>query len=476
MSVVQLDGRIPVSAPGEMDRGRKEDGETSAGICAVALDEATLRLLWKGQSFPPSALVTRQGVTLRVLHPGRAGRGPGPDFRDALLETPSGAAVRGDVELHVLASSFRSHGHHRDGRYDRVILHVVFEDDEGEDTLLASGRRAPVVALGPWVGRRAQDLAARLALPARWREPCHDARVRLGERGLIASLEALGERRLGAKRARLQKALAEGGPEQALYEGLLRALGYGGNEEAMLLLARRLPWWELRGHLQAAAPERRRETAEALLLGTAGLLPAQRCLSGRRPKYAQLLEAVWEAHQRPALSPERWRPWGVRPGNQPARRLAGAAALLARHLSDLLAPPRELLSVPQPTTAGLLSPWTAPAEGYWHRYLDLCGAPCPLPIPLIGRGRALEIVVNVVLPTAMLLAEGGRDHEAARRLGALFARLPRAGPYGATRFLEEALRDPEGRPLELTSLRQQGLLHLHRAYCTRGACGHCPLS
>ncbi|MDZ4278881.1 MAG: DUF2851 family protein, partial [Dehalococcoidia bacterium] len=72
------------------------------------LSEATLATLWAGQRFPESALVTGESVQLRVLHPGRRGRGAGPDFRDALIALPSGAVLRGDVELHVRASDFRA--------------------------------------------------------------------------------------------------------------------------------------------------------------------------------------------------------------------------------------------------------------------------------------------------------------------------------------------------------------------------------
>ncbi|MCH8804873.1 MAG: DUF2851 family protein, partial [Planctomycetes bacterium] len=93
-----------------------------------------------GTATSAAALVTRQGVVLRVLHPGLRGRGPGPDFRHAIVATPAGALLRGDVELHVRAGDFYAHGHGGDPRYNQVCLHVVFEDDAGEDTRLANGR------------------------------------------------------------------------------------------------------------------------------------------------------------------------------------------------------------------------------------------------------------------------------------------------------------------------------------------------
>ncbi|MGB6896378.1 MAG: DUF2851 family protein, partial [Dehalococcoidia bacterium] len=162
MSVLAVRER-PTGPSAEAGARIPGDGPVVAPCPGPPLSEAALSELWREQRFPRSALVTRQGVPLRVLHPGRPGRGAGPDFRHALLETPSGAVLRGDVELHALASSFRAHGHHRDPRYDRVILHVVFEDDLREDTPLASGRRVPVVALAPWVDGRSRELTAELA-------------------------------------------------------------------------------------------------------------------------------------------------------------------------------------------------------------------------------------------------------------------------------------------------------------------------
>ena len=83
------------------------------------LTEAQLSTLWRGRRFPDGALVTRAGVPVNVIFQGRAGRGPGPDFRGAVIAGPSGATVRGDVELHVRSSHFRAHGHHADAAYRR---------------------------------------------------------------------------------------------------------------------------------------------------------------------------------------------------------------------------------------------------------------------------------------------------------------------------------------------------------------------
>lgn len=435
------------------------------------LTEAQLTALWRGQRFPQGALVTRQGVPVRVIFPGRAGRGAGPDFRGALIAGPSAVPLRGDVELHVRSSMFRAHGHESDRAYANVVLHVVFEDDTGADTPLPGGGRAPVVALAPWVATRARELERWLTRPRLWREPCHDAVLRLGVDGAVAALDAEGDRRFAAKVARMAEAVGERGVEQALYEGLLEALGYGGNAPRMAALARLLPWSRLDGAMCDAASTERQALAEALLLGSAGLLPSQRGQRASREAcvdpYIQRAEAAFRETALPSLDPATWKLWGVRPENFPVRRIAAAAALLVR-----LRSPATLLAIVDAANAReAIAPLCIDAAGYWRSHYDLCAAPCRLPPAVVGRSRALEVVINAVLPAAC--AAGDANIAGAAR--ALYARLPRPAVYGATRFIEEALASGGGR-LPVNARRAQGLIELQRNWCTQGGCGRCGLS
>lgn len=536
----------------------------AAAGARARLTEAQLSALWRGQRFPAGALVTRQGVPVRVIFPGRPGRGAGPDYRGAVIAGPSGAQARGDVELHVRSSLFRVHGHEADRAYAGVVLHVVFEDDTGEDTPLPGGGRAPVVALAPWVAARASELEHWLARPLLWREPCHGAVARMGIEGVMAALDAEGARRLEAKTDAFAARIGAEGLEQALYAGLLTALGYGGNTGQMAALARLLPWPRLRDAveaIEAAAGEgttarcagerdrqhdgggacdgdRRRRGFEALLLGSAGLLPSQR-VGARGPSpplpahpYVAAIEALFGAAGLPSLGRSGWRLAGIRPENAPARRLAGAAALLAgwRSPADLLLPAAAA------RTEDAVAPLCVAGAGFWRDQFDLCASPCRLPPAIIGRSRAIEIVINVVLPAALAVSRSGAadgamrtgafvstalgaepwggEADAASMAGAftpaapypaeleataletaaisLYGRLPRPAAYGATRLIETAIASGAdevraaaagtagegGRPprVRITARRAQGLLGLHRDWCNEGGCGRCPLS
>jgi hypothetical protein len=433
-----------------------------------ALTERQLFEIWRGQRFPAGALVTRQGVPVRVISPGRPGRGPGPDFRGAAIAGPSEVTLRGDVELHVRSSLFQAHGHAADRAYADVVLHVVFEDDTGADTPLPGGRTAPVVALAPWVARRAGELQRWLERPLLWREPCHDAVMRKGLQGVTDVLDAEGDRRFEEKARRFAEMIAASGLEQAVYEGLMEALGYGGNAAPMRALACLLPWPRLRAVTSGAQPGLR---TEAALIGAAGLLPSQRGHRGPVEAYVTELERAFGAPGAVrgvrALPAAGWKLWGVRPENHPVRRIAAAAALFGA-----LPSPSSLLGVVRANTVReAIASLLLPSRGFWLRRYDVCVGPCALPPAFVGRSRALEMLVNVVLPAAAASGDGAL----AGRAWSLYGQLPRPAVYGATKFLENALAS-EGIRVPVNARRAQGLLGLQRSWCTRDGCGRCALS
>ena len=391
----------------------------SSPLSRVSLSERQLADLWEGQRFPAEALLTRRGERLRVIYRGRRQAGPGPDFRDAVIASPA-CLLKGDVELHLRASDFRRHGHQGDPAFDNVVLHLVFWDDEGADTLLACGRRVPVVALAPWLARRTEEIRAWLAGPPLWEEPCRSALARLGPQEVARALDRLGDMRFRQKVFALARELEQGEGEEVLYRRLLEALGYGQNRGPFLALATALPWRQLRASLLGLPPRRRVAAAERLLLAASVGLP--------------------------------WRTRGLRPANRPPQRLAGAARLAARYAQ-----------------AGLLGGlMAAVGRGEFRDALVVKEGG----LSLIGEARAGEMAVNVVLPFAVACG----DPPLAAGAQALYRRWRRPATYGVTGHLDRALRVGQDDGVAIDARRQQGMLYLYQTYCRRGGCGRCPLS
>lgn len=375
-----------------------------------ALLERQLSSIWQGQRFPPEALRLPDGRLLQVVYRGRPGGGPGPDFRAATIALPAGDLLHGDIELHVRASDFRRHRHQLDPAYNNVILHVVFYHDGGA-TLLHSGLEVITIALASWVATRKQQIEDWLTRPPLWREPCHDAVERLGTEEVGLRLQRLGARRLRQKAAALGRRALDEGLDNTVYRELLEAVGYGPNRSAFRRLAAATSWTDV-------YPDPARRLAEA------------RAALGIR----------FEVQTRPGAGPE--------------GRLRGASLLIERFARA---------AGPQLGAAVLALTLERPAD------LLASLAVKEDERTLIGQGRAAEIVVNVVLPAALL--QGAAEEQ----ILALYETIPDPGNYGVTSYLQGILsrRDPA---LVRGAARRQGLLLLQQEYCGEGHCGACPLS
>jgi len=241
-------------------------------MLASLYTERDLQDLWEGQRFRRENLLTEDARRLVVEFPGvRSGEG-GPDFRGARLIL-GGRRQWGDVELHLVPSGWRAHGHDGDGAYAGVILHVVLRRDRSPGT----GGGVPVLVLEPYLHPAVPPVRAEAA----------------------GDLGAEGEKWFAERRARLRRALERSGEDEVLYREILVALGYKHNKAAMAELARRCPLGDLEGG--AGEIERRlRRAAEAMPAGM-------------------------------------WRLRNVRPANHPWRRLAGMARFLAAAREEGLA-------------------------------------------------------------------------------------------------------------------------------------------
>ncbi|TAJ19276.1 MAG: DUF2851 family protein [Dehalococcoidia bacterium] len=312
-----------------------------------------------------------------LLRAGRAGRGPGPDVREAVALLPSGVPAAGDVEVHRTATDFAQHGHAGDPRYASLLLHLVWRDDRGAaerggPVRLAGGGLAPTIALEPALGSRARLEAAVALGPAGLGEPCAASRLGRAPAETEALLRLEGRRRLGERVWRAQHLAAEVGWEAAWRTLLDRAL--------------------------AASAGRRAESAAARVA---------------------LADAVGAA-------------------------FAGDRIDLLRGVTEVV----------------------RSAEG---------SGPAAIIVPLrtagLGVVRAREVGWNVVLPVAVALAAAYGDLGLAHAAHAAIERWPAPPPYGKTRALAALA---EVTPHD--ALTAQGLLRMQDLWCTRGGCGHCPLS
>lgn len=78
----------------------------------------------------PSAIrSTKSGKRLQILSPGRLNVHEGPDFLEIAILL-DGMVIVGDAEFHRRTSDWNLHAHDSDERYNSVILHIAFMDDD----------------------------------------------------------------------------------------------------------------------------------------------------------------------------------------------------------------------------------------------------------------------------------------------------------------------------------------------------------
>ncbi|MBM4410915.1 MAG: DUF2851 family protein [Chloroflexi bacterium] len=143
--------------------------------------EPAITAAWLLGRVPPAVL------PWPLLRPGRAGSGPGPDIREAMVLLPSGVPASGDVEVHRTATDFARHGHTDDPRYAGLLLHLVWRDDRppaerGGPVRLAGGGLAPTVAIETVMGNPARLEAAIARGPGGPSEPCAGSAVNRARR------------------------------------------------------------------------------------------------------------------------------------------------------------------------------------------------------------------------------------------------------------------------------------------------------
>ncbi len=95
----------------------------------TAIREKHLHALWAEQKWL-TPLLTHSGKTIEVISPGIWNTGAGPDFLKASLSI-DGTFLHGDIEIHLKDDGWELHGHHKDTRYNDVILHLsLFQESQ----------------------------------------------------------------------------------------------------------------------------------------------------------------------------------------------------------------------------------------------------------------------------------------------------------------------------------------------------------
>ena len=447
------------------------------------IDEARVQQMWHEQCFFDTNMASIDRRAIRVLKPGIWNHNEGPDFMHAEIEIEGKLQV-GDVEIHVRSSEWYAHKHHLNSRYNRVIVHAVFfNDDFNLRTRLQNGKRVPTVELLKWVAVDTGDL---------YDDPkdtttdglCRITGKQLNIAVLKGVFESLGRERFLEKTESMRLLRTRLDFEQLLYEGIMEALGYERNSKALRELAQHVPFADL--------DQKSEMEIQATLFGVAGLLPSQR-EKPLAPEVADdpsivALEELWRTSEYAELplrmTEARWSFTG-RPLNHPVRRIAAMSQLTHRCQGSLMMyflpicekaatadTKRALQTIERELRALLMLEPT----GYWEKHANF-GTESTRKIGLIGKGRAVDIIINKILPVAYIWAveaESQQLQEAVLRLYSTGSKS--TGNKIISKVDKQIFTEAQQmRHLQPTAKIEQGVIRLYKNYCADWLCDLCPI-
>jgi Protein of unknown function (DUF2851) len=437
--------------------------------------ERLVQTLWQHQRLLRDQLKTLDGRPARILHPGFRSLEGGPDFRGAIIQLGDGSVQTGDIEVDLRSSGWRAHGHDRNPAFQNVILHVVWESEKpasgAPPTLpLRAVLDAPLGELSLWLGGEAAQ-----TLPEELRgECCAPLRAVLPAQRLEL-LHQAAHVRLQSKAAQFQARARRVGWEQALWEGLFKALGYKHNVWPMQRLAELRPRWQ--------TPQTSPLTLQARLFGISSLLPLE--LTRSQTGTDQYVRSVWDQWWRErdefcdCLLPRAlWRLHGSRPANHPQRRLALASRWC---IDGDLSPRLESWcagEVPDAAlTDSLLKTLQVAPDDFWSWHGTFRSPRLKKPQPLLGGTRVTDLAVNVILPWLWMRAVEGKNAAAQARLEHRYFAWPPAEDNSVLRLARQRLLG-ETSPRALPgAAAQQGLIQMIRDFCdhSNAVCDRCKL-
>ena len=175
------------------------------------------------------------------------------------------------------------------------------------------------------------------------------------------------------------------------------------------------------------------------------------------------------------MSRDDWHLFRVRPNNSPIRRIAAMSYLMIRSrergiLDEIIALIREAPT--HQNSHRLETGLMTTTNGYWASHFDFGSANRIRSPALLGGQRAVDIIINVLLPFAIAWGKLTSQPELERKAFDLYHHYPKLATNTIERHMKHQLRINN---LVNSAQRQQGLIHIYHTLCTQGKCNCCSL-
>ncbi|AMM52888.1 hypothetical protein TH61_10405 [Rufibacter sp. DG15C] len=417
------------------------------------MKEDFLHYVWQHQYFNKEQLLTTTGEEITILHPGFYNRSDaGPDFSSARIKLDETEWV-GSVEIHLSSSDWRRHHHQRDAKYNQVVLHVVWQEDEV--ALREEGTPMPTL-----------ELQGRVQLPLQaqyqellWSEaviPCAPQTHLVDGIYKSSMLDKTLLERLQLKAELVLERMEQSRQnwESTVYQTMAAGFGFKMNQDGFLFLTQVLPWGMVQRYQKKPAQ------LEALVFGQAGLLshitaPDEYALQlAKEHHFLSHKHALEEP-----LTAKAWNMLRLRPANFPGIRLGQFLAVLLAHehlWSTLVA---------CSTIKEFKEFFQQEPPAYWQQHYAP-GKKCKQTFARIGEESIQNLLINVVAPLFIAYSRRTGDYFYQGKAIALLEQIPKENNkitrlYTGLGFANKSAAD------------SQALIGLYQRYCQPKKCLNC---
>jgi len=416
------------------------------------MTESFLHYIWQFQYFNKRGLATSGGERIEIFHPGIKNHDAGPDFSDARVKIGL-LEWRGSVEIHIQASGWINHQHAVDAAYERVVLHVVWEEDEiirrSDGTIMPTLVLKDRVDGDLWKQYRNLITSAEVI-------PCAGSFQKVSAITRFSMLDKVMMQRLEVKARRVFELLEKNKADwnETAYQLLARNFGFKVNAEPFQQLAAALPYKIILKHGSQL------HQAEALLFGLAGFLEKVRDddYTTLLKKEFALLSRKYELTGR-LMNKAQWRFLRLRPSNFPTLRLAQFAALLCTQ-------PTIFSALVSSDYDGLVKILAIRQSEYWRRHYQFGNE--VKSVPGLGKSSIENILINSVVPLLFAYGKQQDDDQYVNRAVTILQRVPAEKNKITRLFADLGLK-------VRSSFDSQALLELYTDYCQKRRCLECAI-
>ncbi len=411
------------------------------------MNENLFQFIWKHRLFDAKNLKTTHQQEIVILQTGELNTNAGPDFLEAKIKIGT-TTWAGNIELHLKTSDWKKHHHSGNKNYEKLILHVVFEND------VEINLDCPTLELKNNIDATLLNKYNSL-MENNYFIPCEKL---ISSVPLISKMQQLDKvllERLMQKSTTINELLVlyKNSWQEVFYILLAQSFGLKINSFPFETLAKRIPLKLFSKHKNNLVQ------IEALLFGTAGFLS-----DDFNDDYYLSLKKEYDYLQKiyklEPLEKHQWLFMRLRPSNFPTIRLAQFAQLIfeSEHLFSKIIALTNLKDV--------FSLFQFSLKGFWKTHYSFSEKESKATAKKMGNTFISLLIINTIIPTIFVYGKSIDDKKICDK---------------ALRWLEEMPAEKNTiienyRHLNFeinTAYDSQAILELKKNYCSKKNCLNC---